>query len=112
MAKWNIDKLCRPKKYMGQIMAECDCRSQLCEDRGHCMAATPSPEALVKAALERAARGAELFTGAKHTAFDIEAGTFPKQSYLGDAIAAEIRALADDPEAVAQIIKKAGEDWG
>ena len=38
MAKWNIDKLCRPKKYMGQIMAECDCQHQACDARGYCMA--------------------------------------------------------------------------
>ena len=25
-------------KYMGQIMAECDCQHQACEMRGHCMA--------------------------------------------------------------------------
>lgn len=26
-------------KYMGQIMAECDCQHQACEMRGYCMAA-------------------------------------------------------------------------
>ena len=55
---------------------------------------TPSPEAIVRAALERAA----LMGG---TAQDWEVD-----------IEAAIRALADDPAVVAAIIKAAGQDRG
>ena len=88
MAKWNIDKLCRPKKYMGQIMAECDCQSKLCEDRGYCMADTPSPEAIVRAALERAAETASRWAPC--------------------GCSRDIRDLASDPAEVAAIIEVAG----
>jgi hypothetical protein len=61
---------------------------------------TPSPEAIVRAALERAARVADKkifhFTG--HWASALLEGEFRK-----------IRSLADDPAEVAAIIKKAGE---
>jgi hypothetical protein len=64
----------------------------------------PSPEAIVKAALEMAARVADkkisYFTG--HWAGALLEGEFKK-----------ILDLADDPAEVAAIIKKAaGEDWG
>jgi hypothetical protein len=61
---------------------------------------TPTPEAIVRAALERAARVADKkifhFTG--HWVGALLEGEFRK-----------IRSLADDPAEVAAIIKKAGE---
>jgi hypothetical protein len=56
---------------------------------------TPSPEAIVKAALERAAGEANRMQGAG-----------------SEAIRNTIRSLASDPAEVAAIIKKAGEDQG
>jgi hypothetical protein len=65
--------------------------------------ATPSPEAIVRAALERAARVADKkifhFTG--HWAGALLEGEFKK-----------ILDLASDPAEVAAILKKAGEDRG
>lgn len=46
---------------------------------------------------ERCAVIAEQFNGQKHAAHDMATGIFPKQSYMGDAIAAAIRGGADDP---------------
>lgn len=43
--------------------------------------------------LEEAAKVAQDFNGAKHLAHDLAAGLFPKQSYMGEAIAAAIRAM-------------------
>lgn len=65
---------------------------------------TPSPEAIVRAALERAISccDAEL----SNTAMLLS--NPPKSSAAWDA-ANSIRRLADDPETVAEIIKKAGE---
>jgi hypothetical protein len=69
---------------------------------------TPLPEAIVKAALERAAEIAQ----AKHDAAIKWAEVYvpthkgPTDSSL---IADDIRALASDPAEVAAIIKKAGE---
>jgi hypothetical protein len=57
----------------------------------------PSPEAIVRAALERAA--------------DRYANGFPAWDTFGSAERA-IRSLASDPAEVAAIIKKAGEDRG
>jgi hypothetical protein len=106
VAKWNIDKLCRPKKYMGQIMAECDCQSKLCEDRGCCMAETPSPEAIVKAALERAAEHHDRHAkGYARTCQQVDKAVHQEH-------ARRIRSLASDPAEVAAIIKKAAEDRG
>jgi hypothetical protein len=47
------------------------------------------------AALEEAAGVANEFRAAKHTAHDIATGVFPKQSFMGEAIAAAIRALKE-----------------
>jgi len=56
----------------------------------------PSPDIVASAALniamEEAARVANDFTGADHAAHDIRTGIFPKQSYIGEAIAAALRA--------------------
>lgn len=49
--------------------------------------------------LEEAARVASEFNGAKHTAHDIATNVFPKQSYMGDAIAAAVRTLKENPNA-------------
>lgn len=46
---------------------------------------------------EECARVAYNFTGADHAAHDIRTGVFPKQSYMGEAIAAAIRALGEKP---------------
>jgi hypothetical protein len=63
----------------------------------------PSPEAIVKAALERAAKISD--------ATDL--GTNAYADKLSRLIAKEIRALASDPAEVAAIIKNAaGEDRG
>ena len=103
MAKWNIDKLCRPKKYMGQIMAEWDCQHHACDARGYYMAEIPSPEAIVRAALERAADEADeaatrcLAVGAEQKAIALS------------LFAKAIRHLASNPAEVTAIIKKAGE---
>ena len=112
MVKWNINRLCRTKKYMGQIMAECDCQSQLCEDRGYCIAETPSPEAIVRTTLERAAKMGDECQRQNGPLFKrgfdepyrrgLEAG--------GQAVASAIRHLASNPSEVAAIIKKAWED--
>jgi hypothetical protein len=61
----------------------------------------PSPEAIVRAALERAAHYLFMFA---------EPGVSLDYS-LEDEIEA-IRSIADDPAEVAAIIKKAGEDRG
>jgi hypothetical protein len=53
----------------------------------------PSPEAIVRAALERAAKAADGYWGC-------------------DVVANDILALASNPAEVAAIIKKAGEDRG
>jgi uncharacterized protein (DUF1778 family) len=58
---------------------------------------TPSPEAIVRAALERAAKTS------------LKAATFELDAYH---IATLIRSLASDPAEVAAIINKAGEDRG
>lgn len=42
---------------------------------------------------EQAAEVAHNFTGAQHAAHDMRTGVFPKQSHMGEAIAAAIRAL-------------------
>ena len=47
------------------------------------------------AALEEAAGVANEFRGAKHAAHDIATGVFPKQSFMGEAIAAAIRSLKE-----------------
>ena len=57
----------------------------------------PSPEAIVRAALERAAK-----TSLKAATFELD----------GYSITRLIRSLASDPAEVAAIIKKAGEDRG
>jgi hypothetical protein len=62
---------------------------------------TPAPEAIVRAALERAAHYLFMFA---------EPGVSLDYS-LEDEIEA-IRSIADDPAEVAAIIKKAGEDRG
>lgn len=100
------DKLCRPKKYMGQIMAECDCQSKLCEDRGYCMADTPSPEAIVRAAWERAAD--EIDQLVKLPVDDVSRGY---NKAVEDVLEIVI-AFASDPAEVAATIKKAMEDRG
>jgi predicted KAP-like P-loop ATPase len=46
-------------------------------------------------ALEEAAKVAEEFNGAKHAAHDIATGVFPKKSFIGEAVAAAIRALKE-----------------
>ena len=46
-------------------------------------------------ALEEAAKMAEDFTGAMHTAHDMRIGIFPKQSYMGEAISEAIRSLKE-----------------
>jgi hypothetical protein len=61
---------------------------------------TPSPEAIVRAALERAAEKA---------ANKLE----PKRLYTeAQSVSDAIRSLASDPAEVAAILKKAGEDRG
>ena len=57
----------------------------------------PSPEAIVRAALERAAMCLEGFRGG---------------IYHPEDVAVSLRSLASDPAEVAAIIKKAGEDRG
>jgi hypothetical protein len=55
----------------------------------------PSPEAIVRAALERAASDAD---------------QYGEQSYAAKMISASIRSLASNPTKVAAILKAAGED--
>jgi hypothetical protein len=62
----------------------------------------PSPEVIVRAALESAAKIAD--------ATDL--GTNAYADKLSRLIAKEIRSIASDPAEVAAIIKKAGEDRG
>jgi hypothetical protein len=64
---------------------------QCCED--HAVMKRERDEARAKA-LEEAALIAWNFTGADHVAHDVRTGVFPKQSYMGEAIAYKIRALA------------------
>jgi hypothetical protein len=64
---------------------------------------TPSPEAIVRAALERAAIEVEVLTGAC---------VDPHVKVWAENQAQSIRLLASDPAEVAAIIKKAGEDRG
>jgi len=45
------------------------------------------------AAREQAAGVAHNFTGAQHAAHDMKTGVFPKQTYMGEAIADTIRAM-------------------
>jgi hypothetical protein len=47
------------------------------------------------AALEEAAKVVEEFNLAKHAAHDIATGVFPKKSFIGEAVAAAIRALKE-----------------
>jgi hypothetical protein len=81
----------------------------------------PSPEAIVRAALERAAEvsveeGAERVSECKadnaYSEDAYAAGLHDEAEGLSVDIAAAIRAIASDPAEVAAIIKAAGEDRG
>lgn len=65
-------------------------------------------DALVRAALERTADMIAEYTTSQHVAHDIRVGIFPDQSPKREAMSDDIRALADDPEAMAAIMRKAG----
>ena len=64
----------------------------------------PSPEAIVRAALERAAQAVQMCIWGDHWRHDDFGDVEPEE--LADVI----RSFADDPAEVAAIIKKAGED--
>lgn len=56
-------------------------------------------EAGFDACKEQAAALAHNFTGAQHAAHDMKTGVFPKQSYMGEAIAASIRSMLPESKA-------------
>lgn len=51
-------------------------------------------DAAIAVVVEACAQVADDWNGAKHLAHDISTGSFPKQTYMADAIAEAIRALA------------------
>ena len=66
----------------------------------------PSPEAIVRSALERAAQTVQMCIWGYHWRHDDFGDVDPEE------LAEFIRSLASDPAEVAAIIKKAGEDRG
>ena len=107
MAKWNIDKLCRPKKYMGQIMAEWGCQHHACDARGYYMAKIPSPEAIVRAALERAAQTSRRY-GSRHEPHGHPAMGDDEVKVLASCqMTKAIRALASNRDEINAILLKA-----
>jgi hypothetical protein len=77
----------------------------------------PSPEAIVRAALLRAAYYTEEVWEPLDKLLPFASEEMNKAAHTGQYEAAEriaitIRSLASDPAEVAAIIKKAGEDWG
>jgi hypothetical protein len=73
---------------------------------------TPSPEAIVKAALGKAAEKALFFAELNYAAMNYPEEAGMAASNTAHEIDSDIRSLASDPAEVAAIIKKAGEDRG